>query len=86
MSPRYGNVPRTPVSRRAPELLQAPIPAQPPAPVANPLDRTSVDELVQQSLTLMQNPSYRVHNARRFSTRRVLQWLEGFPADTWQDR
>ncbi|MCW6003742.1 site-specific integrase [Micromonospora sp. CPCC 205371] len=86
MSPRYGNVPRTPVSRRAPELLHAPASAPSPAAEPNPLDRAGVDELVQQSLTLTQDSSYRVHNGRRFATGRVLQWLQGFPAETWQDR
>jgi hypothetical protein len=84
--PRYGTTPRTPVSRRDPGVLAAPAPVPPPPPVPNPWDHARTEEVVRESLSLLETAAGRARRDKQLATRRVLEWLEGLPADTWQER
>jgi hypothetical protein len=84
--PRYGTTPRTPVSPRDPAVLIAPTPLPPPPPAPNRWDHAGVDDLLREGRTLLDEVSERVRRDRQLATRRVLGWLAGLPADTWQDR
>jgi hypothetical protein len=84
--PRYGTTSRTPVSRRDPAQLVAPAPVQPPRPAPNRWDHASIDELLRDGRALLDAATVEVRRGKQLATRRVLEWLEGMPADTWQDR
>lgn len=84
--PRYGTTPRTPVSRADPAVLAAPATVPPPPPARNPWDHATTDEVVSQSLALLDTAGAPTRRDKQLATRRVLQWLQGLPADTWQDR
>jgi hypothetical protein len=84
--PRYGTVSRTPVSRRDPAVLVAPPPVSPPPATPNRWDHAGIDDLLRESHTLMNTVAAHTRRDKQLATRRVLQWLAGLPADTWQDR
>ncbi|HEX8344863.1 MAG TPA: hypothetical protein VF657_08985, partial [Actinoplanes sp.] len=84
--PGYGTTLRTPVSRRDPGLLTAPAPVPPPPPLPNPWDQSGIENVVGESLTLSAPEATRVRRNKQLACRRVLQWLQGLPADTWQER
>ncbi|MEU8893423.1 hypothetical protein [Streptomyces sp. NPDC048442] len=44
------------------------------------------DELARLAENLLSEPTVRNLWRRQLSLTRIFDWLEGFPADTWQDR
>lgn len=84
--PGHGNVPRTPVSRRNPDLLVPPVSVAAPAALPNPFDQASIADIAQRVAAFDDDASERSRMKRNSATHRVLTWLESLPGDTWQDR
>lgn len=85
---RHGGTGRTPVSPRDPALLaDARIPGpRPSTGISNERAAAPRDELALLANCLLSEPTDRDLWRQQLSLTRVLDWLEGFPADTWQDR
>ncbi|MDQ0946022.1 tyrosine-type recombinase/integrase [Streptomyces sp. V1I1] len=85
---RHGRTTRTPVSPRDPALLaDARIPGpRPSTGINNERAATPRDELALLAKCLLSEPTDRNLWRQQLSLTRVLDWLEEFPADTWQDR
>jgi hypothetical protein len=87
MASRHGRLARTPVSKRDPAVLVAPTGAAraPAVPIGR--ERASREELLHP-VPLMFNPD--AYYQQRWRLERgmnyMLDWLETFPGDTWQDR
>ncbi|MEU0119992.1 hypothetical protein ABZ137_41720 [Streptomyces bobili] len=83
---RHGRVARTPVSPRDPALLTTSIPE--PRSTARGSGRATAhrDELARLAENLLSEPTVRNLWRQQLSLTRIFDWLEGFPADTWQDR
>jgi hypothetical protein len=87
MAMRHGRLARTPVSMRDPAVLMAPA-AKVPSPVTpEGRERASRVELLRL-VPLMFNPDARYQQRWRLERgmNRVLNWLETFPGEDWQDR
>ena len=88
MSSRHGKVARTPVSPGDPRVLTRPQPT-PPTPTAAPDgQRASAtrEELRELAQTLLDEPSYHQRWRHELALARILDWLETFPGEDWQDR
>jgi site-specific recombinase XerD len=86
MPTRHGRLSRTPVSPRDPGLLTAPTATgHPPAPPAGREDVPRA-ELVRLAEGLLTEATLRDRWRRHEAMAAVLDWLDGFPGDTWQER
>lgn len=87
MASRHGKVARTPVSRRDPQALSCRQPAPRTAAVA-PVGRADAtrDELGRLAETLLDQPTYHQRWRQALALTRILDWLETFPGEDWQDR
>lgn len=83
---RHGRVARTPVSPRDPALLTAALPE--PRSTTGSIEQSPAhrDELACLAENLLSEPTVRNLWRQQLSLTRIFDWLEGFPADTWQDR
>ncbi|MFC7530209.1 hypothetical protein [Actinoplanes sp. GCM10030250] len=84
---RHGRVARTPVSLREPTVLPS---GQKPPPEADAVvggrDNAGRDELVRLAEALLVEPTHQQRSRQRRGLARVLDWLESFPGEGWQDR
>jgi hypothetical protein len=85
--PRHGRVARTPVSTRDPALLVAPMVEAPTPVTPTGRERATRTELLEL-VPLLFKPNARYHQRWRLERgmNRVLNWLESFPGEDWQDR
>ncbi|MFD7541361.1 tyrosine-type recombinase/integrase [Streptomyces sp. NPDC059819] len=83
---RHGRVARTPVSPRDPALLTAALPAPRITALGSGQATAHRDELTRLAENLLSEPTVRNLWRQQLSLTRVFDWLEGFPADNWQDR
>ncbi|WP_329359290.1 hypothetical protein [Streptomyces sp. NBC_01483] len=83
---RHGRVARTPVSPRDPALLTPALPEPRRTNRSSERATAHCDELARLAENLLREAT--VHNLWRqqLSLTRIFDWLEEFPADTWQDR
>lgn len=86
MVARHGRLDRTPLSPR-----DRPVPAvagRPRAEQARPGERETAgrDELEQLTAGLLVDPCARTRWMHRASLEMALDWLEGFPGESWQQR
>ncbi|RFC71121.1 hypothetical protein [Streptomyces sp. AcE210] len=87
MTARHGRTARTPVSPRDRATLSGTrLPEPRPAATTDGRASTPRDELARLAGDLLDQPTSRDVWRQQLSLTRVLDWLEGFPADTWQDR
>jgi hypothetical protein len=87
MAARHGRVNRLPVSRGDTALPARPPDQEPDRPAAMPgRERASRAELVRLGEELLTEPAWRARWRRREAMTIVLDWLESFPGDSWQDR
>lgn len=87
MAARHGRVARLAASPRDPGVLA--IPAGPARPAAVPLpgrEHASREELLALAQELLDDPPCHERRRRAEAMTMVLDWLEGFPGDSWQDR
>ncbi|MDX2758407.1 tyrosine-type recombinase/integrase [Streptomyces europaeiscabiei] len=83
---RHGRVARTPVSPRDPALLTAALPEPRSTTRGSGRETAHRDELARLAESLLSEPTVRNLWRQQLSLTRIFDWLEGFPADTWQDR
>ena len=88
MAARHGRVSRLPASRRDPGLPAQPPEAEPERAAAKPAGREQAAraELARLGEELLTEPAWRARWRRREAMTIVLDWLESFPGDSWQDR
>jgi hypothetical protein len=85
MVSRHGRVARTPVSPRNPAVLPSPrTPVEAPAPIVGGREHAARDDLVRSAGTLASSSQQRWRQRRGLE--QVLDWLETFPGESWQDR
>jgi hypothetical protein len=87
MAARHGHVARLPASRRDRGVLGRPLGAARTVAALLP-ERAHVSraELLHLAQKLLDEPSLRDRRRRAGAMSTVLDWLEGFPGDSWQDR
>jgi integrase len=86
MGARHGRLSRTPVSPRDPALLTGPRSGEPLAVFPAGREHLSRAELVCLAESLLTEMTARERWRRHEAMTAVLDWLEGFPGDTWQER
>lgn len=86
MTSRHGKVARTPVSRRDPRALSVALSAPRTVTVPNGRAGTSREELHRLTESLLDHPTSQQRWRQALALTRVLDWLETFPGETWQDR
>jgi integrase len=87
MVARHGRVARLPASRG--EVGTAALPPDPGRPAAAPVpgrERASRGELLSLAMALPGTSSRQARWRRAEAVTFALDWLEGFPGDSWQDR
>jgi len=87
MASRHGRVVRTPVSNRDPAVLSVPAATAPVTVLSSGREHASREQLLQL-VPLMFNPDARYQQRWRLERgmSRMLDWLETFPGENWQDR
>ena len=87
MASRHGRVARTPVSNRDPAVLSAPAATAPVMVLPSGREQASREQLLRL-VPLMFNPDARYQQRWRLERgmNRMLDWLETFPGESWQDR
>ncbi|MEV5082527.1 tyrosine-type recombinase/integrase [Streptomyces sp. NPDC056159] len=83
---RHGRVARTPVSPRDPAILTTVLPEPRTTTRGSGREKAHRDELARLAENLLSEPTGRNLWRQQLSLTRIFDWLEGFPADTWQDR
>ncbi|WP_406136832.1 hypothetical protein [Streptomyces sp. NBC_01089] len=83
---RHGRVARTPVSPRDPALLTIVLPEQRSTTRSSERATAHRDELASLAESLQREPTVRNLWRQQLSLTRIFDWLDGFPADTWQNR
>ena len=87
MATRHGRVARTPVSTQDPHALSTPPRTPPAAPaVLNGREAATREELGTLAQALLDQPSYHRQWRQSLALTRILDWLETFPGEDWQDR
>lgn len=87
MATRHGRVARTPVSPQDPQALAPPPAAEPTAPaVSNGREAATREELGRLAEALLDQPTYPQKWRQDLALTRILDWLETFPGEDWQDR
>ncbi|MFF6786944.1 tyrosine-type recombinase/integrase [Streptomyces sp. NPDC012510] len=87
MGSRHGKVARTPVSPRDPRVLMGPPPARAAGLAAPPARATAARaQLGALAEALLEQPTYQQRWRQNLALTRVLDWLETFPGEDWQDR
>jgi hypothetical protein len=87
MTARHGRVARTPVSSRDPRLLAGSRPVQRRhADVGSGRQDATRAALGMLAEDLREQLTFQQRSKRTRSLARVLDWLEGFPGEDWQDR
>ena len=86
MGARHGRLSRTPVSPRDPALLTGPLSGESLAVFPAGREHVSRAELVCLAEGLLTEMTPRERWRRHEAMTAVLDWLEGFPGDTWQER
>jgi integrase len=87
MAARHGRVARLPASPRDPGVLATPPdPARPVAVLLPGREHALRADLLRLGLELLDEPWQRERWRRTEAMTIVLDWLEGFPGDGWQDR
>src|SRR5687767_9260047 len=87
MAMRNGRVARTPVSERDPNALTTPATRTTNREVTGGRERASREEIARMAAPLLDGQAtdqqhFRFHRGLT----RVLDWLETFPGEDWQDR
>ena len=87
MATRHGRVARTPVSLQDPQTLESPRTPEPtPGLVSNGLETATRDELGRLAEALLDHPTYQQKWRQDLALARILDWLETFPGEDWQER
>ena len=86
MTARHGRLSRTPLSSRDPGVLAGPAPMSHPAAVAAGREHASRRELLRLADGLLTSTVPSERRRRQESVSTVLDWLEGFPGEDWQER
>ncbi len=87
MGARHGKVARTPVSPRDPQVLTGPPPVAPAVPaVSNGRASATREDLGRLAEALLDQPTYHQRWRQSLALTRILDWLETFPGEGWQDR
>ena len=86
MATRHGRLSRTPLSPRDPACLTGPAPVSTVAVVAAGREHASRPELLRLADGLLTDAVPAERRRRRESVNAVLDWLEGFPGEGWQER
>jgi hypothetical protein len=86
MVARHGRVGRTPVSPRDPGLLTGPAPADVAAALPVGREHASRTEIGRLADVLLVGATPQERWRRQEAMNIVLDWLGGFPGDTWQER
>lgn len=87
MAMRHGRVARTPVSSREPEVLAIPTTAEPQRVVPAGREAATREEIAHLVETLFDSGfSYQQRLRFHRGVNRVLDWLETFAGENWQDR
>lgn len=87
MATRHGRVARTPVSLQDPQALESPrTAATTPGLVSNGSETATRDELGRLAEVLLDQPTYQQQWRQDLALARILDWLETFPGEDWQER
>jgi site-specific recombinase XerD len=86
MATRHGRLSRTPVSPRDPGILTAPPGAGHPAVLPAGHEDTPRAELLRLAEGLLTEATLRDRWRRHEAMTAVLDWLDSFPGETWQER
>jgi hypothetical protein len=89
MAARHGRVARLPAGQGDPGLPAGPAAAGPPDPdgvMPGGREHAPREELARLGEELVTEPGWRARWRRREAMTIVLDWLETFPGDSWQDR
>jgi integrase len=87
MAARHGRVARLPASRRVPDVLARPsAPARATAAPSSGREHATRADLEQFGIELLGEADQRERWRRREAMTAVLDWLEGFPGESWQER
>ena len=86
MAARHGRLSRTPVSPRDPGVLTTPPAAAHPAVLPAGREDVPRAELMRLAEGLLTKATPQDRWRRRNAMTAVLDWLEGFPGETWQER
>jgi hypothetical protein len=86
MTTRHGRLARTPTSRRDPAALVTQRTAAPNPDNSLRNERATRAQLHQLAQSLLVAPSELERWRQRIAVDRILDWLENFPGDSWQDR
>ena len=86
MATRHGRLSRTPVSPRDPGVLARPQATGRPAVLSAGREHALRAELLRLAEGLLTEPTLRERWRRHEAMTAVLDWLDGFPGDTWQER
>lgn len=87
MATRHGRVARTPVSAQDTQALKTSPAVMQAAPTVS-VDHGSAtrDELMESAVGLLENPTYQQKWRQNIALSRVLDWLETYPGENWQER
>ena len=86
MATRHGRLSRTPLSPRDPGVLTGPAPISRRVTVATGCEHASRRELLHLADGLLTSAIPSERRRRQESVNTVLDWLEGFPGEDWQER
>src|SRR5216684_6168166 len=86
MAARHGRLSRTPVSPRDPGVLTSPPATGHPAVPLSGREDVPRAELLRLAEGLLTGATPRERWRRCEAMTAVLDWLDGFPGDTWQER
>ncbi|MGH3739293.1 MAG: hypothetical protein ACRDT6_27390 [Micromonosporaceae bacterium] len=87
MVTRHGRVARTPVSPGDLNALTVPSAPAPAVPiVTNGRERATREELGRLAEVFLDQPTCLQHSRHNRALTRILDWLESFPGEDWQDR
>jgi hypothetical protein len=87
MATWHGRVARTPISPGGPNALTVTSAPAPTAPiVTNGREHAARDELSRLAGGLLDQPTGPQRSRHTRALTRILDWLESFPGEDWQDR